>query len=169
MKTKAELRNLMPDIPSYIPRFGEMSKVNYQFKGISWKKLNKLANQGLESPARLAGLYDNPPAKEMYNDFPDEQPDFNTTKMGLYKDKNYCTIHDLLVINNPSLLNKIIFMSDYHPMSLVRMFILRKMGGKDVMPQFSKDMPKINQMQIHQSIDPRVNLFHFKKQNFHYF
>jgi hypothetical protein len=41
MKTKAELRKVISDIPSYIPRFGEMSKVNYDYKGLSWKKIRK--------------------------------------------------------------------------------------------------------------------------------
>ncbi len=76
MKTKAELRKVISDIPSYIPRFGEMSKVNYDYKGLSWKKIRKQAKKGLESPAKALGLYDEPPTKEMYNDFPDENPDF---------------------------------------------------------------------------------------------
>jgi hypothetical protein len=36
-------------------------------------------------------------------------------------------------------------MSDYHQLSFIRMFVLGNMG-KDLMPRFSKDMPKINQM-----------------------
>lgn len=104
----------------------------------------------------------------MYNDFPDEQPDFQSTKMGLFRDDNYCTIHDLISINQPKFLQELIFMSDYHQLSFIRFFILSKMG-RDAMPRFGKDMPKINQMQPHLAIDPRINLFHFKKQNFHYF
>ena len=65
--------------------------------------------------------------------------------MGLYRDNNYCTIHDLLVISQPWFLQEIVFMTDYHQLSLIWMFVLRKMG-RDVMPKFGKDMPKINQM-----------------------
>ncbi len=99
LKTKPELRVLVPDTPSYIPRFGEMSKINYEYKGLSWKKMRKSAKKGFESPFKILGLYNDPPSKEMYNDFPDENPDFSTTKLGLFIDKNYCTIHDLLVMN----------------------------------------------------------------------
>lgn len=39
LKAKPELKSLISDIPSYIPRFGEMSKINYDYKGITWKKI----------------------------------------------------------------------------------------------------------------------------------
>ena len=71
MKAKPELRGLIPDVPSYIPRFGEMSKINYDYKGLSWKKLRRQAKKGLGDPIKTLGLYDSPPTKEMYNDFPD--------------------------------------------------------------------------------------------------
>lgn len=63
--------------------------------------------------------------------------------MSLFNDKNYCNLHDILIINNPSLAFEKNFMSDYHQMSLVRMFVMNEMG-KDLMPRLSKNMPKIN-------------------------
>ena len=36
-KAKPELKQFIKDIPNYIPRFGEMSKINYNYKGKSWK------------------------------------------------------------------------------------------------------------------------------------
>lgn len=116
----------------------------------------------MQSPAHTLGLYDNPPSKEMYNDFPDQSSDFINTKFGLFRDDKYCNIHDLLMIQNQNLIDDTLFMTDYHQLSYIRMFILGKIG-KDLMPKFSKDMPKINQLQPHLSIDPRVNLFYFKK------
>ena len=61
MKTKPELKNLISDIPSYIPRFGEMSKTNYDYWGLSWKKISKETKKGLKNPIKILGLYDNPP------------------------------------------------------------------------------------------------------------
>ena len=36
MNAKPELKKLISDLPDFVPRYGEMGKVNYNFKGISW-------------------------------------------------------------------------------------------------------------------------------------
>lgn len=41
LKIKPELWSMVSDIPNFVPRFGEMSKVNYNYKGISWEKIRK--------------------------------------------------------------------------------------------------------------------------------
>ena len=39
----------------------------------------------------------------MYNDDPLEKYDFETPHMSLFNDDNYCHIHDILILNDPSL------------------------------------------------------------------
>lgn len=63
---------MVSDLPSFVPRFGEISKINYEYKAVNWKQLDKRSKKGLLSPTQQLGLYENPPTKEMYNDFPDE-------------------------------------------------------------------------------------------------
>lgn len=74
----------------------------------------------------------------MFNDFPDEFPDYNKAHMGVFNDDNYCNNHDLLLLSNPDMVYKKYFMSDYHQLSLTRMFVMNKIGI-DVMPWFSKN------------------------------
>lgn len=50
----------------------------------------------------------------MFNDFPDEFPDYNKAHMGVFNDDNYCNNHDLLMLSNPDIIYKKYFMSDYH-------------------------------------------------------
>lgn len=58
MTVKPELKKLISDLPDYVPRFGEMGKVNYNFKGISWKKIYKKVNMNESNIFRILGLYD---------------------------------------------------------------------------------------------------------------
>lgn len=58
MTVKPELKKLINDLPDYVPRFGEMGKVNYNFKGISWKKIYKKVNMNESNIFRILGLYD---------------------------------------------------------------------------------------------------------------
>ena len=102
----------------------------------------------------------------MYDDNPMTEPDFVSPHMGIFNDRDYCHIHDILLLSNPKLAHKKYFMTDYHQLSLVRMFVMNKQG-KDLMPKFSKNMPKINWFQKLYKIDYRINMFFFKKGNFH--
>jgi hypothetical protein len=88
--------------------------------------------------------------------------------MGVFNDDNYCDNRDLLMLGNQKLLYHKYFMTDYHHLSFIRSQIIYKIGT-DVMPAFSKNQPKINQSIKHLPIDLRTNIFHFKKQNFHYY
>ena len=103
----------------------------------------------------------------MYNDDPNQEVDFHTPHMGIFNMKDYCNIHDILLQYDPEayLKNKY-FVSDYHQMSLVRMFVMNSMG-EDVMPKLSKNMSKINFYQKLYNFDFRANMFFFKKASFH--
>lgn len=86
--------------------------------------------------------------------------------MSIFNDNNYCHLHDIMVINNPEMAFEKNFMTDYHQMSLVRMFVMNKIG-QDLMPRLSKNMPKINWYQKLLLVDPRVNSIFVKKASFH--
>lgn len=51
----------------------------------------------------VLGHYDNTVLDDMYNDDPLEKYDFETPHMSLFNDDNYCHIHDILILNDPSL------------------------------------------------------------------
>lgn len=87
---------------------------------------------------RKLGLYDYKIPKEMFNDFPNETPDYYKAHMGVFNDDNYCDNHDLLMWGVPELLYKKYFMTDYHHLSFIRAMVLNKMG-QDVMITFSKN------------------------------
>lgn len=103
----------------------------------------------------------------MYNDDPNQEVDFATPHMGIFNLNDYCNVHDILLQHDTEryLQNKY-FVTDYHHMSLVRMFVMGSMG-EDVMPKLSKNMSKINFYQKLYSVDFRTNMFFFKKASFH--
>lgn len=39
MSSKSENKKLLPSIPSYVPKFGEIDKIKYPYSKIDWKKL----------------------------------------------------------------------------------------------------------------------------------
>lgn len=103
----------------------------------------------------------------MYNDDPNQEVDFETPHMGIFNLQDYCNVHDILLQYDPQrYLNNKHFVTDYHHLSLVRMFVMGSMG-EDVMPKLSKNMSKINFYQKLYSIDFRTNMFFFKKASFH--
>ena len=167
MTAKAENKKLVKDIPNFVPKFGEISKVvAYPFNKISWKKLYKKSRISSMNPLYKLGFYENSVKKEMYDDDPNIEPDFKTANMGLYNFKDYCQVHDVLIFGNRELAFQKNFITDYHQMSLPRMFVMNKIG-QDLMPKFSKNMPKINWYQKLYTMDLRANLFYFKKASFH--
>lgn len=103
----------------------------------------------------------------MYNDDPNQEVDFNTPHMGIFNLNDYCNVHDILIQHDPDTYfkNKY-FVTDYHHLSLLRMFVMGAMG-EDVMPKISKNMSKINFYQKLYSMDFRTNIFFFKKASFH--
>ena len=105
--------------------------------------------------------------KIMYNDDPTQEVDFETPHMGIFNLDDYCNAHDILIQHDPqTYLNNKYFVTDYHHLSLLRMFVMGSMG-EDVMPKLSKNMSKINFYQKLYSIDFRTNMFFFKKASFH--
>ena len=103
----------------------------------------------------------------MYNDDPNQEVDFQTPHMGIFNLDDYCNVHDILIQHDPDTYfkNKY-FITDYHHLSLLRMFVMGSMG-EDVMPKISKNMSKINFYQKLYSLDFRTNIFFFKKASFH--
>ncbi len=110
-----------------------MGKVNYNLKELNFKKIYRKSSMKWTNIFRKLGLYDFNIPKEMFNDFPDEFPDYDKTHMGIFNDDNYCDNHDLLVYSNQSLLSKRYFMTDYHHLSFIRSQVIYK-TGYDVMP-----------------------------------
>ncbi len=167
MKAKADNKALIPDIPNYVPKFGELNKISgYPYKDITWKKLYNRSRISLQNPLFKLGFYKNKVSDEMYDDDPSMRYDFETPHMGLYNFDNYCHVHDILILSNKKLAFKKNFVTDYHQMSLLRMFVMNKLG-RDMMPKFSKNMPKINWFQKIFTMDLRANMFFFKKASFH--
>ena len=104
---------------------------------------------------------------KMYNDDPHQEVDFESAHMGIFNMESYCNVHDILLQHDPqSYFQNKFFVTDYHQMSLIRMFVMGKMG-EDVMPKLSKNMSKINFHQKLYPIDLRTNMFFFKKASFH--
>lgn len=167
-KQKIKSKNkVVVDIPEYVPKFGEISTViDYEFSEIKFE--DEVANDWIDyNPIRKLGQYDTPVAEKMYDDVPDVGPDFETPHMGIFNDESYCDMHDNFVISNPSsVLDKLYYVSDYHQMSLIRMFTLGKMG-KDVMPKICKNMNRVNFYQKLYPIDIRANYFMTKKAGWH--
>jgi hypothetical protein len=158
---------VVKDIPEYVPKFGEMATViDYDFDKVQFEE--NIASDWAESnPIRKLGLYDHPVAEKMYDDIPGQYQDFDTPHMGIFNNDHYCDEHDNFVINNPSsVLDKLYYVSDYHQMSLIRMFVLGRMG-KDVMPKICKNMNRVNFYQRLYPIDIRSNFFVTKKAGWH--
>lgn len=143
MTTKSDNKKLIPSIPSFVPKFGEIDKVKYQYKEVDWKRIYSKTSLKLKNPIFLLGHYKNKVKDEMYNDDPNEKQDFDTPHMSLFNNDNYCHLHDLMILKNPEFAFEKNFMTDYHQMSLVRMFVMNQIG-QDLMPRLSKNMPKIN-------------------------
>ena len=164
-----EENTVVKDIPEYVPRFGELkSIIDYDFDQIKFgDQVTKDWND--YNPLRKLGLYDVPVAEKMYDDIPGKYSDFQSPHMGIFNDDHYCDMHDNFVINNPSsVLDKLYYVSDYHQMSLIRMFVMGRMG-KDSMPKICKNMNRINYYQKLYPIDLRANYFMTKKAGWHTF
>lgn len=158
---------VVKDIPEYVPKFGEMATViDYDFDKVKFQ--DEVAQDWEDyNPIRKLGLYDHPIIDKMYDDVPDQGPDFQTPHMGIFNNDNYCDEHDNFVINNPnSVLDKMYYVSDYHQLSLPRMIALGK-TGKDVMPKICKNMNRVNFYQKLYPIDLRANYFMTKKAGWH--
>ena len=115
----------MKDVPNYVPKFGEvLSIVDYPFDKIKWKKLYNHKIWKL-NPLKKLGFYKNEIKSKMYNDKPDFEPDFDAPHLGIFNVVDYCNIHDLLILKKPHLaLKKKYFITDYHQLSLNRMFVM---------------------------------------------
>lgn len=81
-----------------------------------------------QNPLYKLGFYKNKVTDEMHNDDPTVQPDYEIPHMGIFNDDNYCHIHDILLLSNPQWAFERYFMTDYHQMSLLRMFVMNKIG-----------------------------------------
>ena len=168
-RTKLENKKIIKDIPDYVPSFGEANVVEpfYPYKKTNWKKTRRQNKTFKSLLARLKfyPLIINP---SFYNSDPDKKPNFTEQDLGILNDSKYCSIHDMLLLNQSDLLlSKPLIVTDYHQLSLLRMFIFSK-KGEDLMPKISKNMLRLNFEQPLYHIDPRANLFFFKKADFHY-
>lgn len=164
-----ELQKYIKDIPNYVAKYGEAGavKMNYPFDQIKWLDLHKNTFKSVNILNKL-NFYRNPIDPELYDDNPDEKPDFEQPSFGIFNIDEYCDIHDVLIQQDTSLaLNKKYFITDYHQMGLPRLFVMNRMG-EDLMPKISKNMPRINYFQKLYPIDLRANMFYFKTSSFHY-
>lgn len=166
MTSKSENKKVIPDIPNYVPKFGEFEKIKYPYEEVEWKKYYSKTSLKHQNLIYKLGHYDNLVSDDMYNDDPNEKQDFDTPHMSIFNDKDYCNVHDIILLNNPEFGFQKYFMTDYHQMSFPRMFVMNKIG-KDLMPRLSKNMPKINWYQKQLPIDPRVNHIFVKNASFH--
>lgn len=114
MKAKPENKKAIPTIPNYVPKFGELGKVKYPFEEIDWDDLYKKTSIKHMNPLYILGYYENNVLDDHYNDDPDEKYDFLTPHMSLFNDKNYCHVHDLLLLSYPKQAFQKYFMTDYH-------------------------------------------------------
>lgn len=166
---KSENLKLIKNIPGTVPKFGEATAVaqHYPFNDVDWKKLYQTTLKSINIIDKL-GFYKKKIKSELYDDFPDKEPDFDSPHMGIWNMANYCHVHDILIQHDPSLaLTKKYFITDYHQMSLPRLFVMNKIG-EDLMPKISKNMSKLNYLQKLYPIDFRANMFFFKKSSVHY-
>ena len=160
-------KQLMKDVPNFVPRFGEAgATVDLPYNEVKWKKLYN-EKMSKENILHRLGFYKNRVPEDKYDYDPQVGKAFDIPHMGIFNMNDYCHVHDQLILNNPDLaLKKKYFITDYHQMSLPRMFVMNKMG-KDLMPKVSKNMPKINFYQKLYPLDFRANMFFFKKATFH--
>lgn len=115
MKPKPENKRKIADIPNFVPKFGEISKVHgYNFKKRTWKKLYRKSYFRRTNIFDKLGFYDKRVTREMHNDEPNMKPDYTTPHMGIFNDKNYCHVHDMLIYHNQPLAFKKYYMTDYH-------------------------------------------------------
>lgn len=73
MTSKPENKKVIPSIPNYVPKFGEMESVNYPYKEVNWDKLYKKTSLRHQNPIHLLGHYENNVLDDMYNDDPTEK------------------------------------------------------------------------------------------------
>ena len=166
---KSENLKLIKNVPGIVPKFGEAAAVStsYPFKDVDWNTLYLSTLKKLNPLAKI-GFYNNKIKPELYDDFPDILPDFDSPHLGIFNMPNYCHVHDILILHDPSLaLKKMYFVTDYHQMSLPRLFIMNKIG-EDLMPRVSKNMSRLNYLQRLYHFDFRANMFFFKKSSVHY-
>lgn len=162
-----ENKQILRDVPNFVPKFGEAAAiVDYPYNNVKWKELYN-SQLSKENILNKLGFYKNKVTKEMYDYDPQKGPDFEYPNMGIFNMNDYCNIHDILIQSNPGLaLTRKYFVTDYHHMSLPRMFVMGQMG-QDLMPKISKNMPALNFYQKLYPIDYRANMFFFKKATFH--
>lgn len=160
-------QQILGDVPSFVPRFGEaVAIVDYPFGTVKWKELYN-SQLGRENVLNRLGFYRRRVAREQYDYDPQRGPDFEAPHMGIFNMSDYCNVHDILILAQPELaLAKKFFVTDYHHMSLPRMFVMGAMG-RDLMPKVSKNMPALNFHQRLYPLDFRANMFYFKKATFH--
>lgn len=165
--SKKENRQLLKDVPNFVPKFGEAAAiVDYPYNKVKWRDLYN-SQLGKENVLNRLGHYQNKVPTGSYDYDPQKGPDFEEPHMGIFNMDDYCNVHDILIQANPSLaLTKKYFVTDYHQLSLPRMFIMNEMG-KDLMPKISKNMPALNFYQKLYPIDYRANMFFFKRATFH--
>lgn len=70
MKAKPENKKVIPSIPNFVPKFGELEKVNYNYKKVKWNKLYKRSNLKHQNLIHVLGHYENSVLDDMYNDDP---------------------------------------------------------------------------------------------------
>ena len=162
-----ENEGLMEKLPNHVPIFSEKSNmVDLHYNLKEYQKIVKNDWVSFNPIAKL-GYYKDKPKLKHYNGKPSQEPDFKIPHLGLFNDPNYCHVHDNFVINNPEvILEKMYFLSDYHPLSIPRYFALGQFGT-DTSPKVSKDMHQSNYFQRLFSIDPRTSIFYTKFTNIH--
>lgn len=164
---KEENYGLMEEMPSYIPIFKEKNNmVDMKFTIKEYK--NKIARDWNDyNPIKKLGYYTEKVAEEAYDDIPGEGPDFKMPNLGIYNDPNYCHLHDSFLIRHPEMaLDKMYFLTDYHPFSIPRWYGLGHYG-LDTAPKVSKNMKRLNWYQRLHPVDPRTSVIYTKKANFH--
>ena len=164
---KDENIGLMEEMPYYIPVFKEKSNMvdmNFTIK----EYRHKIAKDWPEyNPIQKLKFYSDKISDEKFDDVPGQGADYKMPNMGLFNDHNYCNVHDIMLINNPDMvLEKMYYLSDYHPFSIPRWYGLGHFG-KDTAPKISKNMKRLNWYQRIHSVDPRVSIFYTKKAAFH--
>lgn len=163
-----ENKKIVPDIPDFVPKFGEApSVVSYPYETVEWKKMYK-SPLSKENILNTLGFYTaTAVGSEYYNDRPDASVDYETPNFGIFNMDDYCNVHDILLQYNPQIAFQKYFVTDYHHLSLPRMFVMNRIG-EDLMPKVSKNMHRINFYQKLYSIDFRTSVFYFKKADFHF-
>lgn len=86
MKPKSKNKKLIKDIPNFVPKFGELSKVKkiYKYKKKTWRKLYNKQKFYKTNIFHKLGFYEEKVTKEMHNDDPNVKQDYKTPHMGIF-------------------------------------------------------------------------------------